>query len=268
MFGHVKGAFTGATNQRMGRFELADGGSIFLDEIGELDKILQAKLLQVLQDSSFERVGESKATKVTVRIISATNADLEAMIRNKTFREDLYYRLAASTIKLPPLRERHGELEGLVRHIVTMLNPDTERELYFSPGAWEYMQSYQWPGNVRELTNVVKRLLIATPADSEVELHTLIPLLRSSTAQNALVQPNIAYHPEPKATPAVDHQLPQDLSIAANEKQLIERVLTMTNGIVSGKKGAAALLKLPRSTLLYKMRKHGIVPSDYAIRQS
>ncbi len=269
MFGHVKGAFTGASNHRMGRFELADGGSIFLDEIGELDKILQAKLLQVLQDSCFERVGESKAIKVNVRIISATNADLEAMIRDKTFREDLYYRLAASIIKLPPLRERHGELEGLVRHIVKMFTSDTERELYFSPRAWEYMQGYSWPGNVRELTNVVKRLLIATPPNSEVELHTLIPLLRSSTVLTPLDQSHMAPGPESLSEswfPAeAEYRMPQDMSYAAKEKQLIERALSMSNGIVSGKKGASAILKLPRSTLLYKIRKYGIVPSDFSV---
>ena len=270
MFGHVKGSFNGAATHRMGRFELADGGSIFLDEIGELDKVLQEKLLQVLKDSCFERVGESKSTKVNVRIISATNADLEAMIRSKTFSEDLYYRLASFIIKLPPLRVRHGELEGLLRHIVKMQSHGIERELYFRPDAWEYMQRYSWPGNVRELANVVKRLLIVTPPDSEVELNTLIPLLRSSAVQTPMPQASIVPKSQSEMLHplAAEHQLPQDLSFAANEKQIIERVLTMSNGIVSGSKGAAAILKMPRSTLLYKMRKYGIVPGNYSIRKS
>ena len=242
-----------------------------MDEIGELDMVLQAKLLQVLQDFSFERVGESKTTNVNVRIISATNADIESMISRKAFREDLYYRLAGAIIKLPPLRERQGELEGLVHHLVTILTPDSGRELHFSPVAWEYMQNYSWPGNVRELSNVIKRLLISTPPDSDVELHTLMPLLRSSSAQMPVPQANIALPPESASEswhPLMnDHQPPEDLSFTANEKQIIERVLTMTNGIVSGKKGAAAILKLPRSTLLYKMRKLGIDPGDYSIRR-
>jgi two-component system, NtrC family, nitrogen regulation response regulator NtrX len=166
LFGHEKGSFTGATSSRRGKFELADGGSIFLDEVGDLHETSQAKLLRILQEGEFQRVGGSETLRVSVRVISATNMDLRAMAEQKKFREDLYYRLSVVPIRVPPLRERLDDL----RHLAEYFLEDFCHRNNFKPkrmeeGIWEILQGYRWPGNVRELRNVIERMAILTPAD-------------------------------------------------------------------------------------------------------
>lgn len=269
LFGHAKGAFTGAHSQRMGRFEMADKGSIFLDEIGDLDKTLQAKLLHVLQDARFERVGESRSVHVDVRFISATNAPLEDLMRSKEFRQDLYYRLGAATINIPPLRERHGELRGLIPHVIGILTEDMQcPPITFSKASMQLLEDYHWPGNLREFTNMMQRLLILNPG-GEISPDLIDPLLQAQ--ENPFSSPPLpssAAASLPSSPTPVEHTSSNGYALSNAERQLIEKVLTMTNGVVSGKKGAAAVLGLPRSTLLYKLQKHGIEPNNYAARNT
>ena len=161
LFGHAKGAFTGASLNRVGRFEMANGGTVFLDEIGELDTSLQAKLLHVLQDQSFERVGESRSIKVDFRLVSATNQDLKNNMADGSFRRDLFYRLNTFSIHIPPLRERRDDIPLLVRRLTAAQAGRTHQVApTYTPSCIETMRQYHWPGNIRELKNLVKRLVI------------------------------------------------------------------------------------------------------------
>lgn len=162
LFGHEKGAFTGATSMRKGRFELANGGTIFLDEIGDLPVTLQPKILRVLQEREFERVGGEKTLKVDVRLIAATSRDLEQLVSEGRFREDLYYRLNVVPIFLPPLRERKEDIPVLVEHFLNRFNKENNKSITFKPAVLEYLMSYEWPGNVRELENLIERMTVMT----------------------------------------------------------------------------------------------------------
>lgn len=236
LFGHAKGAFTGAERQRTGRLEMAQGGSLFLDEIGELPPNLQAKLLHVLQDKRFERVGDSYPIEVNFRVIAATNRDLEEAVRNKDFRSDLYYRLNTISIRLPPLRERGEDIPLLIRRLTELEATRTHREPpFYDAKTIKRLQHYHWPGNVRELKNLVKRILILHPGQS----------ISESDIQKYLEtdQPMTVGSP---------------LTLAEVECQHIRKVLSQTGGILGGDKGAATLLGVPRSTLQYRMKKHGI----------
>ena len=167
LFGHEKGSFTGATEKQIGKFEQADRGTIFLDEVGDMSLKTQAKVLRVLQEGEVERLGSSRTTKVDVRVIAATNKDLEEEIRNNRFREDLFFRLAVIPIYVPPLRERPGDVPLLVRHFMDLFARESNvRPKRISPAAMELLQRYRWKGNVRELRNTVERLLIMTPGDT------------------------------------------------------------------------------------------------------
>jgi transcriptional regulator with GAF, ATPase, and Fis domain len=164
LFGHERGAFTGAVSRRLGRFELADGGTLFLDEVGELPRDLQPKLLRVLQDGEFERVGGSRTIKVDVRIVAATNRDLQECVRRGTFRPDLYYRLNVFPISVPPLRERAGDVPLLAGVLLDAVAKRVRREFEpLSPEVLELLQGYDWPGNVRELQNVLERAALSAP---------------------------------------------------------------------------------------------------------
>ena len=236
LFGHAKGAFTGAHANRIGRFEMADGGTVFLDEIGELGTPLQAKLLNVLQDRVFERVGDSRPLKVDFRLISSTNVDLEKSIRKGAFRSDLYYRLNTFSIHLPPLRDRLADVPVLVdRLAAAQARKINKAQPIFTDSCFRAMGEYSWPGNVRELKNLVKRLVIMKPGefvsgrDIEAILHQVQPA-----------------HPD-------DFQ-----TMAEVERRHIIRTLARTNGRVGGPQGAAALLGLKRQTLQYRMKKYGI----------
>ena len=236
LFGHTKGAFTGAQANRVGRFEMADKGTIFLDEIGDLNFDLQAKLLQVLQDRTIERVGESHSKTLDFRVLSATNKDIEGAMQNSSFRSDLYYRLNTVTIKVPPLRERAEDIHVLVEKLAD--RQSMERNLpapLFSESCRKIMLQYAWPGNVRELKNVVKRLIILRPGETITgnEIDTLLSGMSHSTR-------------------------PKHMTLAEQERQHIVNTLENTGGVVGGPNGAAAILGIPRQTLQYRMKKYGI----------
>ena len=244
LFGHAKGAFTGAEKTRVGRFELADGGSVFLDEIAELPIALQAKLLHVLQDNHFERVGEHRPLNVDFRVIAATNKNLEDEIRNGHFREDLFYRLNIVHVRVPPLRERLEDIGLLVEKLTQVQAEKTNRpEPVYSGGAIRKLGAYEWPGNVRELKNLVKRMMILRPGE-KITGNDIDKIL-SATGTNR-------------------QKLPKEVSTLADaQRQHIVQALIKTGGIIGGSNGAARLLGLPRSTLQYRLKKLAVQPSDY-----
>jgi DNA-binding NtrC family response regulator len=247
LFGHEKGAFTGATQQRQGRFELADGGTLFLDEVGELPLDVQAKLLRVLQEQEFERVGGTKKLKTDVRLIAATNRDLRQQVEAGTFRSDLYYRLNVFPIALPPLRERREDIPKLLRHFIRRAARKLGKRLEdVSPACLEQVLAYGWPGNIRELENFVERAAIL--ADG--------PLIELCTAAAAAV-----------AASASEVQVPQsDASLEEVERMHILRVLERTRWAIEGEAGAARILGLNPSTLRGRLRKLGIRKPDSAPR--
>jgi len=249
LFGHAKGAFTGAHAKRKGRFEMAEGGTVFLDEIGDLPVSLQAKLLQVLQEKTIERVGDSKPMRLNVRIIAATNRTPEQLLSGNNFRTDLFYRINTVSLAIPPLRDRLQDIPLLIEKISRMESDKMNRPYpKYSNCAIDFMCNYSWPGNVRELENLIKRMIILFPGQ-EVRKEKLENILSAP-------KPDCAGVIEPagrESWPGLD----------IVEKKHIEETLALTSGKVSGEKGAAQLLRIPRSTLLYRMRKHGIVPGDY-----
>jgi transcriptional regulator with GAF, ATPase, and Fis domain len=240
LFGHEKGAFTGATQRRLGRFELADGGTIFLDEVGELLPDTQAALLRVLQEREFERVGGGQPVQVDVRVIAATNSDLNAAIANGTFRQDLFYRLNVFPIALPPLRERKEDILTLVEYFVQRYAAKAGKNIRsIDKKALDALQSYDWPGNIRELQNVIERSVILTHADvlSVDELWLSKEISRP--------QPQT----ETSGTPR-----PGPMGEPRTEREIIEEALAETRGRVSGPYGAAAKLRIPASTLATRIK--------------
>jgi len=237
LFGHEKGAFTGAVEKRIGRFELADGATIFLDEIGELPLALQQKLLRVVQDGEFERLGSSRVKHTDIRIIAATNRNLEEDIKQGRFRKDLWYRLNVFPLSIPPLRERMEDIPLLVNLIIKKAQRRLGKHIKTVPtDVMNDLKAYPWPGNVRELENVIERAVIVTPG----KMLQLVAPLRA---------------------PASDESTPHDApmkSLSEMEKKYILQVLRKTNWNISGKDGAAELLGLNSSTLRGRMRKHGI----------
>ncbi len=235
LFGHEKGAFTGAEANRMGRFEVAHGGTLFLDEIGELPPALQTKLLRVLQDGQFERLGNSQTIQVDVRVIAATNRDLEEDLRNGRFRKDLYYRLQVFPITVPPLRDRREDIPLLVRFFVERFARKSGKTIDTVPvEALEALQRYPWPGNVRELKNVIERAVINTRGPGLLLMDTL-------------------------GAPAVlGLRSPRPPTLAESEVECIVRALEATHWQIEGQNGAATALGLPPSTLRKRMQKHGI----------
>jgi transcriptional regulator with PAS, ATPase and Fis domain len=243
LFGHEKGAFTGATSQKIGRFELADGGTIFLDEIGELPLDLQAKLLRVLQEGEFERLGGNRTLKVNVRVIAATNRDLEYSIQSKEFRADLYYRLNVFPIVSPPLRDRKEDIPLLVNYFSKKYGTRLGRSITsVSKKVLDILLAYDWPGNVRELENVIERGLILSRTNT-LELGDWLP---STTIENKVVQRTEFIPPSSR------------LSLDDVERTHILEVLRSTNWKIRGKDGAAALLGLNPTTLEARMKKQGI----------
>ncbi|MBK8752225.1 MAG: sigma 54-interacting transcriptional regulator [Candidatus Competibacteraceae bacterium] len=238
LFGHEKGAFTGATAQRKGRFELADGGTLFLDEVGELTAGAQAKLLRVLQDQEFERVGGTHTLKVNVRLVAATNRDLAKMVKEGSFRTDLYYRLNVFPIRLPSLRERPSDIPLLVRYFLDKFARKMNKSIRdLSPNARERLLRYPWPGNIRELQNVIERATILARG-SLLEIDNALELrLDDQDSTNA---------PQPLA------------SLEAMERAYILQVLERTGWVIEGEPGAAAILDLNPSTLRSRMQKLNI----------
>jgi len=243
LFGHVRGAFTNAVAHREGRFSLANGGTIFLDEIGDMSPNLQVKLLRVLQDRSFEPVGSSKTVRVNVRVIAATNQDLETAIREKRFREDLYYRLNVIPIEMPPLRARREDVPLLAHHFLERVNQGRARPVGITDEALERLVAWDWPGNVRELENLIERLVILK-GEGDVELDDLPGALRSARAEPAFPMPTV---------PASG--LPFNEVVRQLETELIRQALEHTQW---NKNRAAQLLGLNRTTLLEKMKKMGL----------
>jgi formate hydrogenlyase transcriptional activator len=246
LFGHEKGAFTGAIAQRIGRFELANGGSVFLDEIGEIPLEVQPKLLRVLQEREFERLGGNKTFRADARLIAATNRDLEAMVGEQKFRSDLYYRLNVFPIRVPPLRERPDDIPLLVRHFVHRFGRRMGKTIEKIPsGAMDALVRYHWPGNIRELQNVVERAVILTRGS------VLNVAVGELTNRSAL---------SPVASPRVRKDM-QSL-LEETERQHIIQALEASNWVIAGPTGAAARLGMKRSTLQAKMRKLGVQISE------
>ena len=245
LFGHVQGAFTNAVRHREGRFALADGGTIFLDEIGDMSPNLQVKLLRVLQERSFEPVGSSKTVDVDVRVVTATNQDLEKRIAEGKFREDLFYRLNVLPIEAPPLRDRREDIPLLIHHFLARANQDKEQGgKSMSDGALKQLVDYNWPGNVRELENLVERLVVLSSCD-EIGTEDL-----PKRVQSASSPAGSAPHVPP--TGISFNQIVEDV-----ERDLIQQALAHTQW---NKNRAAQLLGLNRTTLVEKIRKRGIEP--------
>jgi formate hydrogenlyase transcriptional activator len=237
LFGHERGAFTGAIAQKIGRVELADRGSLFLDEIGDIPLELQPKLLRVLQEREFERLGSTRTTKVDVRVVAATHRDLEGMVAAKQFRSDLYYRLNVFPITIPPLRERPGDIPLLVRHFVQQAAEKMNKSIDRIPSEIvEALTEYPWPGNIRELENVIERAVILSPG---AVLRVPIRDLRT------------------RITAGNNHDRTQTLEEV--ERTHILTTLKETRWILSGPRGAATRLGLNRATLYFRMKKLGIV---------
>ncbi|MBM4286339.1 MAG: sigma-54-dependent Fis family transcriptional regulator, partial [Deltaproteobacteria bacterium] len=242
LFGHERGAFTHAVRTRIGRFEMASGGTIFLDEIADMSPSLQVKILRVLQDRAFERIGGVKTIRVDIRVVAATNQDLEELVRQGRFREDLYYRLMVIPIRVPPLRERRSDIPLLASNFLQEFSRKKKVPVKrLSPQALDCLLNYPWPGNVRELENLMERLVILCESE-QVEVRDLPERFRRAAADKG---------------PAADEEFPEqglDLTqaVQAFERNLILKALQRSQGV---KSKAAQLLRLNRTTLLEKMKK-------------
>jgi transcriptional regulator with GAF, ATPase, and Fis domain len=240
LFGHQKGAFSGATSDRRGRFRLADRGTLLLDEIGDVPPAVQVKLLRVLQEGAFEPVGMDRTVKVDVRIIAATNADLEQLIERGRFREDLYYRLHVFPLHVPPLRERSADLPTLTRQILEGMRRRSGRGPWnVSDRTLRRMARYPWPGNVRELLNVLERARVGAPLGGELKV-------------------DLDEGPDLSSRRAKDWP-----TLEEHQRRYLRRVLEKTRGRIYGERGAAALLGLPPTTLQSRMAKLGIVREEF-----
>jgi DNA-binding NtrC family response regulator len=240
LFGHRKGAFTGAIADKKGKIEMADGGTLFLDEIGEMPLELQVKLLRLIQEGEIEKVGSEAINRVDVRIIAATHRDLQAMIEDGTFREDLYYRLAVIPLTLPPLRERAGDIPELVDHFFRKSKQKNERpQLVMSAALFPYFNHYRWPGNLRELENVVERIVVLAHG-AEITLQDLPPFLRRERGDLEALEIDLP---------------PQGISLEAVEKELILKALEKCGW---NQTRAARYMDISRKTLIYRMERHGI----------
>ncbi len=233
LFGHEKGAFTGAIAQKTGRFELADKGTLFLDEVGDIPLELQAKLLRVLQEQEFERLGSNRTHKVDVRLIAATHRDLPAMVKQGTFREDLYYRLKVFPIQVPALRQRTEDIPRLVRHFTALYAQRMNKRIdVIPPETMDALVRYPWPGNIRELQNFIERAVILSPQS----------ILRAPISELEPFQPH------------KESNVPMN-GLAEVERDHILRALEASNWVIGGQNGAAARLGMKRTSLAYRMKK-------------
>ena len=243
LFGHEKGAFTGAIAQKVGRFEMADKGTLFLDEVGDIPLALQPKLLRVLQEQEFERLGSTRTHQVNVRLVAATNRDLTQMVKRSEFRIDLYYRLNVFPVMLPPLRERCEDIPALVAHFVELYSHRMGKQIEeIPPETLSALGSYPWPGNIRELQNMIERAVILSN-------HGVLP--------NPL--------PEGETRDAITP--PTTTTLRDSERALILKALESVGWVIGGRKGAAAKLGLKRTTLIHKMQKLGISRPSLESRQ-
>jgi formate hydrogenlyase transcriptional activator len=240
LFGHEKGSFTGAIAQKMGRFELANKGTLFLDEVGDIPLELQAKLLRVLQEQEFERLGSNRTHKVDVRLIAATHRDLPGMVKQSTFREDLYYRLNVFPINVPALRQRAGDIPKLARHFTELYARRMNKRIDEIPSeTMDRLVRYPWPGNVRELQNFIERAVILSP----------LSVLRAPTFELE------SFH-------APEEAIISMTGLQEVERDHIVRALEASNWVVGGRAGAAARLGMKRTSLVYRMQKLRISKPD------
>ena len=252
LFGHERGAFTGAISQRVGRFELAHRGTIFLDEIGEIPLELQPKLLRVLQEREFERLGSTRTLRSDARLIAATNRDLDVMVDEQKFRSDLYYRLNVFPIRVPALRERREDIPLLVRHFVLQFSQRNNRVINSVPSeTMEALVRYHWPGNIRELQNVIERAVIISKSPV---LNVALSTLKSDRIQKlGEIAPNVS---------PLEHENPPEENLhhilEETERTHILRALEACNGVIAGPTGAATRLGIKRSTLHLRIQKLGI----------
>ncbi len=245
LFGHVKGAFTGAVSSKKGLFEVADGGSIFFDEVGNIGIDVQAKLLRVIQEKEFMRLGSIDTIKVDVRLIAATNADLKRRVAEEAFREDLYYRLKVITVTLPPLRERADDIPLLAQHFLDKYGSENERDdLCMEEEALQLLRGYHWPGNVRELENAIERAVVLAPRNG----HIMAELVREYIEPNGFETPSLALSVPPEGLPMKD-------VVQEFQKQLIIDALRKTGWI---QKDAAKLLDVKPTTLNEMIKRYGI----------
>jgi len=274
LFGHEKGAFTGAISARKGRFEMADGGTLFLDEIGDMTLPMQVKILRVLQERTYERVGGTRSQRCDVRVIAATHRNLEDNIVKGSFREDLFYRLNVFPIETPPLRERLEDLPALIDDLIALLQRGGRGSVRFGPDTINVLRGYHWPGNVRELSNLVERLAVLHPG-MVIKPGNLPPRYRPEGIEAALdafspgdalqmANAPIELAAAPSATPSSEAILPNeglDLKehIEAIEAALIKQALAASSGVVAH---AAKLLNTRRTTLVEKLRKYGLQRED------
>jgi formate hydrogenlyase transcriptional activator len=234
LFGHERGAFTGAIAQKIGRFELADKGTLFLDEVGDIPPGLQPKLLRVLQEQEFERLGSTRTHRVDVRLVAATNRNLVEMVKRSQFRNDLYYRLNVFPIPLPPLRARREDIPALVEHFIEIYARRMDKQIeHIPPETMSALTSYEWPGNIRELQNFIERSVILTSGN------VLCPPLASLRA-------------------AAETESLEAVTLEDAERDHIRKILEQTRWVVAGPNGAAARLGIKRSTLYFRMQKLGI----------
>jgi formate hydrogenlyase transcriptional activator len=234
LFGHERGAFTGAVSRKLGKVELAQGGTLFLDEVGDLAPAAQAKLLELLEERAFARVGGTETLKAEVRVIAATNRDLGRMVAHGPFREDLYFRLEAFPVRMPPLRERREDIPLLAAYFVERMAAHLNKRLApLSAEVLARLGAYDWPGNVRELEHVVQRAVIVCPAET-IRVEDLV------------------------LGPGEGGPAGEVLTLAEQERRYIRQVLEQTSGVIGGPRGAATLLGLPESTLRTRMKKLGI----------
>jgi formate hydrogenlyase transcriptional activator len=234
LFGHERGAFTGAIAQKVGRFELADTGTLFLDEIGDIPPGLQPKLLRVLQEQEFERLGGTRTHRVDVRLVAATNRNLVEMVKRHEFRSDLYYRLNVFPIPLPPLRERREDIPALVSHFVELYGRRMGKQIdHIPPDTMSALSSYPWPGNIRELQNLIERSVILSSG-------------------------NVLHPPLANLNADAEIESYEATTLEEAERNHIRKILDQTRWVVSGPNGAAARLGIKRSTLYFRMQKLGI----------
>jgi len=238
LFGHERGAFTGAIAQKIGRFEMADKGTLFLDEVGDIPPGLQPKLLRVLQEQEFERLGSTRTQQVNIRLVAATNRNLAGMVKRNEFRSDLYYRLNVFPVPLPPLRARREDIPALVEHFVEIYSRRMDRQIeHIPPETMAALCSYQWPGNIRELQNFIERSVILSSGSA---LHSPLASLDAAAETESV----------------------EAITLEQAERDHIRKILEQTRWVVAGPNGAAARLGMKRSTLYFRMQKLGISRAD------